>query len=188
MGDSLTSTSGHYGSHLSAVLGPSWSVVYKGVSGNTTAQMLSRFNGDVIALGDAEYVVVWGGVNDIAQGVSAAVIESNLQAMYNAAHDSGIKVVAVNITPFCGDVGWSSCGAPAQATQDAVNTWIAQAAQNVDYRVDAYSALVDPSNPYTLLPAYDDGGYLHLSAVGYAAVGHLQRGHMERGAGKLFEC
>lgn len=172
MGDSLTNVSTHYGTQLAANLGASWGVVWKGIAGNTTTQMLARFTTDVITPGNAEYVIVWGGVNDIAAGATATTIKANLQAMYDAAHAAGIKVVAVNITPFSGDAGWASSGAPARAVQDSVNAWIATGARNVDYRINMYSVLVDPSVPYTLLPAYDDGGHLHLTTAGYTAAGN----------------
>lgn len=170
MGDSLTGVSGTYGTQLAASLGASWQLVYKGTSGNTTTQMLARFTADVITPGDGEYVVVWGGVNDIAASATSAAIKANLQAMYTAAHVAGLKVIAVTIAPFSGN--WvGSDGAGVRAIQDEVNAWIASGAHHVDYVVDAYATLVDPATPYTLLPAYDSGDFLHLSVAGYAAEG-----------------
>jgi lysophospholipase L1-like esterase len=115
------------------------------------------------------YVIIWGGVNDLANGVSENTIESNLQAMYTQAHNAGAKVISINITPWKGDTmaSWSDA---AQTAQNDVNSWIANTAINIDYKVDAYSVLVDPNNAYTLLPAYDDGSHIHLSSAGYAVV------------------
>jgi len=108
MGNSLTGASGQYGDTLQELLGNEWDVVWKGVSGNTTIQMLSRFQDDIIEPGDAAYVVILGGVNDIAgntweEGYRALDIQNRLQQMYTMAHNAGIKVVGLTVTPFCGD-------------------------------------------------------------------------------------
>ena len=171
MGDSLTED-GTYISKMENLLGSSWNINNKGIWGQNTTQMLARFTTDVITPGNAEYVIVWAGVNDIGGGATASTIESNLQAMYDMAHNAGIKVVAVNIAPFnpaC--TAWPGGCPQAFSTLDTVNTWIASSARNVDYRIDEYSVVVDPSNPYTLLPAYSAPGGLHMITAGYEAVG-----------------
>jgi len=171
MGDSLTAN-GEYESYLNTLLGNSWKYLNKGISGNTTTQMLARFTTDILDnASPGNYCIVWGGVNDIAaNALTAAQITDNLQAMYTAAKNAGLKVIAINVTPFSGDAGWPSSGAVARGKQDYINNWIANTAINVDYRIDAYSATVDPNVPYTLLPAYDDGGHLHMTVAGYDKV------------------
>ncbi len=163
MGDSLTAY-GYYPSSLDTLLGDGWQVINHGISGHLTSQMLSRFTADVITPGGAEYVVILGGIGDIVNGVSAATIESNLQAMYTAAHNAGIAVVAVTVLPWKGFVSWT---APLQAVTDAVNAWILATATNCDYKIDAYTALEDPGAADTLLAAYDSGDHVHLSVAGY---------------------
>ncbi|KKP94780.1 MAG: Lipolytic protein G-D-S-L family [Candidatus Moranbacteria bacterium GW2011_GWD2_36_12] len=149
MGDSLSNNT--YETSLETLLGTSWNVNSYGVGGNTTTQMLARFSSDVV-VADAEYVVVLGGINDVLASISAATIESNLQAMYTAAHNNGSKVVAVTITPFKTHTSWTS---GFQTVVDTVNTWIMNTATDVDYKIDAYSALENPSVPDTLLASYD---------------------------------
>jgi len=168
MGDSLTrSTMGQ--NQLGVLLGKTkWNVNNNGTDGNTTTQMLARFNADIIVPGDANTVTVWGGVNDALAGTSAATIEANLQAMYTAAHNAGIKVVAVTISPFKGYLGGGGWSAGKQTVVDAVNSWIMNTATNIDYKVDMWSALEDPGNPDTLLAAYDGGDHLHLGSAGNA--------------------
>jgi uncharacterized protein (TIGR02145 family) len=160
MGNSITA-SGRYENVLNGLLGDGWGVVNLGISGQTTAQMLTRFNHDVIAPGDAKYVIVLGGVNDVRYSRTAAQIESDLQSMYTAAHNAGIKVVAVSILPFKNFTGGKPWTPEKQVVLDEVNAWISAAAVNVDYKVNVYKALEDPANPDCLSPAYDDGDGLH---------------------------
>ena len=170
IGNSLTYSSGlgTYQNYLKSLLTIPWEITNDGVAGNTTAQILTRYRGTIIDPGDAEYVIIEGGVNDVIQGVSAIPIQNNLQAMYNLAKANGIKVVALNIFPFKGNVNWTSTK---QSTLDSVNNWIATTATNIDYKIDTYSKLEDPSNLDQLLPAYDDGAHLHLTVAGYDSVG-----------------
>ncbi len=167
VGDSLTAD-GTYVSQLNSSLGATWYVVNMGIGGQTTAQIQARFSLDVLARGGAEYVVVLAGINDVVTDVAAGTIETNLQAMYTAAHNAGLSVVAVTITPFKGFASWS---AGRQTVLDTVNTWIMNTATNVEYRVDAYTVLEDPGVADTLLAAYDSGDHLHLSTAGYQLLG-----------------
>ena len=167
IGDSLTE-SGIYEAQLATSLGAGWAINNKGISGQNTTQMLARFNNDIINAADGQYVIIYAGINDVIQAVSAATIEANLQAMYTAAHNAGLKVIAVNITPFKTYSGWTSGG---QTLLNTVNGWIASTATNIDYKIDAYSALVDPGVADTLLAANDSGDHLHLSTIGYQLLG-----------------
>lgn len=70
----------------------------KGISGQNTTQMLSRFDKDVVALNPV-VVVIMGGTNDLAQGVSETGIRDNIAAMAQKASAAGIKVVLCSVTP-----------------------------------------------------------------------------------------
>ena len=171
IGDSLTygyPVQNAYEDELGACLGTHRTVVNKGHGGNTTSQMLDRFDDDVLAY-DPDVVIIWGGINDVAGvGSTAAHVESNLQAMYSKAHEAGVRVIAVSISPFKGASVWSEAK---QAVLDEVNNWIASTARDVDDRIDVYSELEDPANSDTLLPAYDSGDHVHLALAGYQLVG-----------------
>jgi lysophospholipase L1-like esterase len=158
IGDSLTAA-GTYETYLGQILGGNWSITNAGVGQNRTDQMLARFTP-----GTATYVIIWGGVNDIAQDVAEATIESNLQAMYTAAHNAGAIVVSINITPWNNSEAWSEAR---QTVTDNVNTWIAATATDVDYKIDAYT-LLESSD--ALIPGYDSGDHIHLSNAGYSVV------------------
>jgi len=74
-------------------------VINRGINGNTTEEMLSRFRRDVIAH-DPDYVVIMGGANDIVWRESYDRIVWNLQEMVRLASENGIKVVLGLPTPL----------------------------------------------------------------------------------------
>jgi lysophospholipase L1-like esterase len=163
MGDSLTSVD-VYEPVLVDLLGPDWVTVNKGISAQNTAQMLARFQHDIIDPGDAVYVVIWGGAIDVRYGVPEETTKTSLQGMYTMAHNAGIKVVAVTITPQ------NDLSAPNKAKILSVNSWIKNTAINVDFVADAYTAVEDPNHPGNILPVYDLGDHVHFSYLGYSVV------------------
>lgn len=75
--------------------------VSRGISGQTTSQMLVRFRNDVINL-NPEYVVILAGTNDIAQNngyISNENILSNIISMCELAKLHNIKVVLCSVLP-----------------------------------------------------------------------------------------
>ena len=162
MGDSLTEA-GVYETELVALLGSGWETINLGRSGDKTSDMFARFQADVIDRGDADYVLIWGGVVDLYSPTTEDT-ETYLQAMYTMAHNTGIKVVAVNIIPL------SDITDPNKIRLLEINSWISVTAINVDYLVDVYTAIEDPDNPGNILPVYDSGDHVHLSNAGYTIV------------------
>jgi len=76
--------------------------VNRGISGQTTPQMLVRMFPDVIDLKPAA-VLIYAGTNDIARNTgpeTPAMIEENFQAMTELAQAHGIKVILCSITPI----------------------------------------------------------------------------------------
>lgn len=75
--------------------------ISRGISGQTTSQMLVRFRNDVINL-NPEYVVILAGTNDIAQNngyISNENILSNIISMCELAKLHNIKVVLCSVLP-----------------------------------------------------------------------------------------
>ena len=73
----------------------------RGISGQTTPQMLVRFRQDVVALKPA-VVVILAGTNDIAGNTgpsSLEMIEDNLMSMTEIAKANGIRVVLSSVLP-----------------------------------------------------------------------------------------
>lgn len=149
---------------MQADLGAVWTVVDRGNGGYTSAMVLNVLNMNVIYPGNARYACVLAGINDIINGVDAATIETNLQAIYTALHAAGIKVIALTLTPFNGSTSWS---AGRQTILDTVNAWIAATAIHVDDVVDTFAAMEDGANPDTLLAAYASADWLHFTTAGY---------------------
>lgn len=75
--------------------------VNRGVSGQTSSQMLVRFRQDVIAL-QPSVVVILAGTNDIAGNtgpVSVETIAGHLESMVDLAQANGIRVVLAALVP-----------------------------------------------------------------------------------------
>lgn len=174
LGDSLTygypyDTTGSYLVTLQTLLGSSYATVNKGIIAEQTTTMVTRFQSDVINA-MPEYVIIWGGTNDLIHSTDTTVInsvESNLQTMYTSAKSVGIRVIALTIPPFKGYTAWTETKGSCLTT---INSWIATA-QNVDYVIDTYALLNDPANSGTLLAIYDSGDHVHLNSAGYTAIG-----------------
>lgn len=162
--------------------------VDRGISGQTTSQMLVRMYPDVIDLHPAA-VVILAGTNDIARNtgpVTLTMIEENLMAMTDLAQKKGIKVVLCSVTPvndyttFGSNGGRGGRGGAPQtgprimtgqrppADIVRLNTWMKNyAAQTGAVYADYYSAVVDDKGMMKDGLA-DDG--LHPNAKGYALM------------------
>lgn len=75
--------------------------INKGISGQTTSQMLTRFDADVIQ--QKPYIVVFlGGTNDIAQNGGPITVEqimNNISTMAQMAKTNGIQVILCSVLP-----------------------------------------------------------------------------------------
>jgi lysophospholipase L1-like esterase len=118
--------------------------INRGISGQTTPQMLVRFRQDVIAL-KPKVVVILGGTNDIAGNTGPStleMIEDNLASMADLAKVNGIKVVLASVLPVY-DYPWKKGLNPAEKIV-ALNEWIKQYCKQKGYvYLDYYSPLVD---------------------------------------------
>jgi len=80
---------------------PSKPYVNRGISGQTTPQMLVRMYPDVVDLKPAAMVVL-AGINDVSRNTgpsTAEMIEENLMAMTELAQQHGIKVILCSLLP-----------------------------------------------------------------------------------------
>jgi lysophospholipase L1-like esterase len=117
----------------------------RGISGQTTPQMLIRFRQDVIQLHPA-VVVILGGINDIAGNTGPStmkMIENNLTSMAQLAEFNHIKVVLCSLTP-ASHIGWNPKVHQVVNKILEMNKWIKNYARKNGYvYCDYYSALVD---------------------------------------------
>ena len=75
--------------------------INKGISGQTTDQMLLRFKKDVVDE-DAYCVVILAGINDLAENngpISLDEIFENIKSMIKIANDNNIRVILSSILP-----------------------------------------------------------------------------------------
>jgi lysophospholipase L1-like esterase len=158
--------------------------VDRGISGQTTPQMLLRFRADVINL-KPKAVVILAGTNDIAANTGPMTneeIQGNLQSMSELAKAAGIKVVLSSITPV-GAYHVNPAGVPQTSQRPvervkAVNAWMKQyAAANGHVYLDYYSAMIDASGMLMEDLSQDD---LHPNAKGYAIMAPLAEAAIAR--------
>jgi lysophospholipase L1-like esterase len=96
----------------------------RGSGGQTTPQMLVRFQQDVVAL-KPKVVVINAGTNDIAGNTGPStleMIEDNLKSMAQIAAANGIQVVLASVTPAY-DYPWKRGLEPAEKIV-ALNSWM----------------------------------------------------------------
>jgi lysophospholipase L1-like esterase len=138
---------------------PDWDVLNRGVNGERSDQIRARFARDAVQPKPAVVVII-AGVNDIYQGKSAASVEGELEAMYDAARAANIAVVAGTIIPF------NTATADQNARMHLVNDWIrAYAASHAGVVFcDTRAAAAAPGQPDRLVSSPDD---LHPSPDGY---------------------
>lgn len=145
--------------------------INRGISGQTTPQMLVRFRPDVIAL-KPKVVVILGGTNDIAGNTGPStleMIEDNLASMADLAKANGIKVVLASVLPVY-DYPWKRGLNPAEKIT-TLNEWIKQYAdkKRIVY-LDYYSALVDERKG--MKAEYSKDG-VHPNEAGYKLMASL---------------
>ena len=173
MGDSITD------SWKIAEYFPGKPYVNRGISGQTTPQMLVRFQPDVIAL-KPKVVVILAGTNDIAGNtgpMSLESIEANYRSMAELAKANGIKVVFASILPIS-DYNKNAQGQQivrSTARQPdkilALNKWLKDyAAANKHVYLDYFSATVDDKG-FLKADLANDG--LHPHAGGYKLIAPL---------------
>jgi lysophospholipase L1-like esterase len=164
MGDSITDAWGH----PTGEFFPGEPYINRGISGQTTPQMLVRFWPDVIAL-QPKVVVILAGTNDIAGNTGPTTptsIEDNLMAMTDLAKANGIRVVLASILPAA-TYPWQP-GTDPRAEIAAINNWIRDYCEkkHIVY-LDYYSAMVN-SDQGTKKELTIDG--VHPNADGYKVM------------------
>ena len=117
----------------------------RGISGQTSSQMLVRFTDDVIAL-HPKAVVIMAGTNDVAHNeywVSPEQVVDNIIAMCNIAQSNGIVPIISSIPP-CYEFPWrKEINNPGQTIVDINKSLKAFADANGIVYVDYHSALTD---------------------------------------------
>jgi lysophospholipase L1-like esterase len=154
-----------------ATMFPGKPYVGRGISGQTTPQMLVRFRQDVIDL-KPKVVVILAGTNDVAGNTGPStleMIEDNLKSMTELAQRNGIAVVLSSVLPVY-DYPWRTGLEPAPKIM-ALNDWMKRYAQSVGaVYLDYWTALSDAR--HGMRAEYSADG-VHPNEAGYRVMAPL---------------
>jgi lysophospholipase L1-like esterase len=153
--------------------------VNRGISGQTTAQMLVRFYPDVIDLKPSA-VIILAGTNDVARNTgpqTAEMIQRNFMAMAELAQAHGIKVVFCSLTPVSDYVRVKQSVGRPPADILKLNAWLRDYAAKINaIYADYFNALVDEKG---MLKEGFSGDGLHPNAKGYELMAPIASAAIE---------
>jgi len=165
---------------------PGKSYVNRGISGQTTAQLLLRFRQDVIDL-KPKVVVILAGTNDLAGNtgpMTIEAIESNFASLLELARAHAIQVVLGSILPVHNYTPPSEVAFPLRPPEkiQTLNRWLKATcdAGGAAVYLDYFSAMVDDRGLLKRQLA-DDG--LHPNAAGYAVMAPLAQAAIDQALG-----
>jgi lysophospholipase L1-like esterase len=143
-------------------------IVGRGISAQTTPQLLVRMHADVISL-KPRVVHIMAGTNDIAGNTGPMTPEdshNNLMAMCEIARAHGIRIVLGSVPP-ASKYWWHAGVQPKQAAL-ALNDWMRSYAKEIGATYADYAAaLTDAAGNMKLDLAKDE---VHPTAEGYAVM------------------
>lgn len=174
MGDSIT----EFWSDLCPEFFAGKPYLNRGISGQTTPQMLIRFRADVIAL-KPSVVVLLAGANDIAGNTGPSTLEmilNNIISMTELAKANNIKMILCSLLPAY-DFPWKTGSFPAEK-METFNAMLKKYADENDILyLDYYSAMVDERKGLKATFA-DDG--VHPNKAGYEVMGPIVEKAIEK--------
>ena len=145
--------------------------VNRGISGQTTPQMLIRFRPDVIAL-KPSVVLILAGINDIAGNTGPSTLEmiaNNIFSMAELAKANHIKVILCSVLPAY-DFPWRKGLEPAEKVIMLNKMIKTYAVANGIFYLDYYTAMV---NDQKGLKADYSGDGVHPNKTGYEVMSPL---------------
>jgi lysophospholipase L1-like esterase len=145
--------------------------INRGISGQTTPQMLVRFRADVVNL-KPKVVVILAGTNDIAENTGPStleMIEDNIASMVEIANANNIKVVLCSVLPAY-DYPWKPGLNPSEKIVN-LNKWIKDYATKSEIiYVDFFTPMADELNG--LKKEFSEDG-VHPNQRGYKVMNPL---------------
>jgi lysophospholipase L1-like esterase len=143
----------------------------RGISGQTTPQMLIRFRPDAINL-KPSVIVILAGINDIAGNTGPStleMIEDNLASMVDLAKANGIAVVLSSVLPAF-DFPWRQGMHPAEKVVQ-LNVWIKNLAEkNSCVYLDYFTPMADERHGLKAEFTFDG---VHPNLAGYKVMESL---------------
>ncbi|MHB0934911.1 MAG: SGNH/GDSL hydrolase family protein [Armatimonadota bacterium] len=141
---------------------PGLTFVNRGVGGETSAQMLSRWSTDVVPE-QPDYVLILAGTNDLHLNVPRATYQRNLELLCRYAYDDlNAQPILCTILPARG-----------RHDVDEMNRIVRQVAlaQHAPV-IDTFSCMNDPANPYHIREGLHSDG-VHPNVAGYRHMGEF---------------
>lgn len=163
MGDSITEG---WKAKSPGFFKPAW--VCRGISGQTSPQMVLRMATDVVALGP-KLVHILAGTNDVAGNTGPMTAEmtiANILAMVAIAKDAGVKVI-VGAIPPASAFYWNPSARPASKISEINRRLVALAKAHKIGWIDYHTALKDDREGFDR--RYSDDG-VHPNMAGYAQI------------------
>jgi len=145
--------------------------INRGISGQTTPQMVLRFRQDVLQL-QPKIVVILAGTNDIAQNTGPITLDEiagNIFTMCELAKQNHIQIIICSVLPAL-DYPWRTGLEPAQKIIELNKKLKKYAFENNIAYVDYFSAMVDDKNGLLAKYTYDG---VHPNKEGYEVMENL---------------
>ncbi len=133
----------------------------RGVLGELTSEMLTRFDRDALSV-RPDFVIILGGSNDIGWGISPREIFGNLSKMYEATSKNGIEIIACSVPSI---LGCDSLIPPRLELNEMIRTYCTENGKSF---ADLFRTTADPRTNRLREEFSDDG--LHLSTAGYEKI------------------
>jgi lysophospholipase L1-like esterase len=176
LGDSIADAWGrHHGKFF-----PGKPYINRGISGQTTPQMLVRFQQDVIAL-HPSVVVILAGTNDVAENTEPEpieAIENNFLSMVTLAEANGIRVVLSSVLPAT-HFNWHPEIQGGAEKIRILNAWLQQfCADHGLVFLNYYPELVNDEGGMRKELSTD--GYVHPNDASYAIMEPMAQAAIDR--------
>ena len=149
------------------------SYICRGISGQTTPQMLIRFRQDVVDL-KPKAVVILAGTNDIAGNTGPSTLEmimDNLKSMAEIADENDIEVILCSVLPVK-QYRWKPEIAATQKVVDLNAMIKAYCKKKGFFYLDYFSAMATDEN--FMIPEYTTDE-VHVTPAGYAVMEEMVR-------------
>lgn len=146
-------------------LGEDVKVVNQGDGGHAIADLLSRYDDDILPF-KTPYVFLNIGTNDAYAGTTMATAQTNLETIVDGIIANGSVVILNDIAPR------NNFDATMNTWKDSWNTWLVTFADGKAgcYLSQSHDSLEDPVTPDDLRTIYDSGDGVHLIAGGQRIV------------------
>lgn len=153
----------------------------RGISGQTTPQMILRFRKDVINL-QPKAVVILAGINDIAENSGFTPLEliaENIMTMADMASQHNIKVIICSVTPAI-DFPWKPGLNPAEKIKN-LNVILKKYAKKNKFQFVNYHRAMKDKNDGLKVPEFTSATDLvHPNEAGYIVMEKLVQAAIDK--------